>query len=134
MPAAVEPLPVPSALAPPVLPLREYTEPSVLMLRQRGYDGLNLTTGLASGFACPAAVLGRLRAHGVVRDDCVCDVFRFLIAMRNETRHLRTMQGLLENWDPREDHWLTLGLSLLMGRVPFWEVPTFSDRAVRRRL
>ena len=132
--AAVVPLQVPSALAPPVLPLWEYTEPSVLMLRQRGYEGLNLTTGLASDFACPAAILGRLRAHGVLRGDCICDVFRFLLVMREETRRLRTRQGPPEYWDPREDHWLTIGLSLLMGRVPFWEVPTFSERAVRRRL
>ena len=77
MTAAVEPLSVPSALTAPALPFWEYVEPSVLTLRRRGYEGLNLTTGLASDFACPAAILGRLRAHGVVRGDCVTNAFRF---------------------------------------------------------
>ena len=132
--AAVEPLSQPSALTAPALPFWEWTEPSVRTLRLRGYEGLNLATGLASDFACPAAILGRLRTFGVVRDNCVLNAYQFLLFMTEETGRLRARRGPPENWDPREDHWLTLGLSLLMGRVPFWSVPTFSDRAVRRRL
>ena len=123
-----------TALFAPSLPLRAWREPAVSGLQQRGFLGLDLVRDLASAWTCPDEVLDRARSSSWLRGDRVTNTFGLFLWMRRAHMGMDQWRWSDEERSGRALHWVTLGVSFLYGHVPQHEVPTFGDRAVRRRL
>ena len=134
MPASSPTRAAASALEPPQLPLGEWIEPSLGGLRRRGFSGLDVARGLACAFACPADLLRCFRLRGILQGDELRDIVQLLLFLQMAHGGFDHWWGPCEDGGFRERHWIALALSFLFGRVPHWEVPSFGDRAVRRRL
>ena len=109
---------------PPTLPLGEWVEPSLFGLRRRGFSELDLVRGVARAFACPPELLHCFRLRGIMQGDHLTDPLQLIIFLTMALRGFDHWHGQSEDGGYRVRHWMTLGLSLLFGRVPHWGIPS----------